>query len=269
MHRVCPHGDQPCGRWKWLGSTCGSRRTVRSADPSCRCATASRRAGTVAPPEPALTDAGYHAVAPDMRGYGGTDAPADPPPSRSSHALGTRRPHRRARRERGEDRRTRLGQPGRRTAALQRPDHFWLSSASPCVAPRAALATRVLLRIDLCRSVVLPRTSRSRESRRNSTRNRRGVPTGFVCRPAATLTSRCAGPVGRSDSSAMMLDHLLQPEVLPDWLTCARSRLRRGRVHTHGASRWVVVVLECRRDLGAHPGLRRSPHPPTGALRRR
>ncbi|MEX2080319.1 MAG: alpha/beta hydrolase [Dehalococcoidia bacterium] len=33
---------------------------------------------------PALAEAGYHVIAPDMRGYGGTDAPADPKAYRAS-----------------------------------------------------------------------------------------------------------------------------------------------------------------------------------------
>jgi pimeloyl-ACP methyl ester carboxylesterase len=37
---------------------------------------------------PALAEAGYRAVAPDMRGYGGTDAPADPHAYSAVHHLG-------------------------------------------------------------------------------------------------------------------------------------------------------------------------------------
>ncbi len=37
---------------------------------------------------PALANAGYHVVAPDMRGYGGTDAPADPHAYSTLHHLG-------------------------------------------------------------------------------------------------------------------------------------------------------------------------------------
>jgi pimeloyl-ACP methyl ester carboxylesterase len=37
---------------------------------------------------PALAEAGYRAVAPDMRGYGGTDAPADPHAYSTVHQLG-------------------------------------------------------------------------------------------------------------------------------------------------------------------------------------
>src|SRR5262249_21968304 len=37
---------------------------------------------------PALAEAGYHAVAPDMRGYGCTDAPADPHAYSQIHQLG-------------------------------------------------------------------------------------------------------------------------------------------------------------------------------------
>ena len=59
---------------------------------------------------PALAAAGYHAVAPDMRGYGRTDAP----PEISSytvlrHRRRHDRPGRRARREAGHHRRARLG----------------------------------------------------------------------------------------------------------------------------------------------------------------
>ena len=37
---------------------------------------------------PALAEAGYRVVAPDMRGYGGTDKPADPSPYTMLHHLG-------------------------------------------------------------------------------------------------------------------------------------------------------------------------------------
>src|SRR6202165_3705809 len=36
----------------------------------------------------ALAEAGYHAVAPDMRGYGQTDQPADPEKYTQLHAVG-------------------------------------------------------------------------------------------------------------------------------------------------------------------------------------
>ena len=72
----------------------------------------------------ALAAAGFHAVAPDMRGYGQTDAPAEieeytllPPGRRHG------RPGRRAGRDIGGDRRARLGRAGglARRAAAPRP----------------------------------------------------------------------------------------------------------------------------------------------------
>ena len=62
---------------------------------------------------PALAAAGYRAVAPDQRGYGGTDAPEDVDDYTQFH-LGRRHggPGGRARRRAGGDRRPRLGRPG-------------------------------------------------------------------------------------------------------------------------------------------------------------
>src|SRR6201997_3695550 len=57
----------------------------------------------------ALAEAGFHAVAPDMRGYGQTDAPREIDQYTLWHLVGHDRPARHPRRGVGRDRRPRLG----------------------------------------------------------------------------------------------------------------------------------------------------------------
>ena len=74
---------------------------------------------------PALAEAGYHAVAPDKRGYGQTDRP-EPIEAYSMFQLTRRhrRPVRALGEEHGGDRRARLGRAGGLASALLRPDRF-------------------------------------------------------------------------------------------------------------------------------------------------
>ena len=64
------------------------RVATQGSGPWCCCVMASGVVALLAEPVAALAAAGYRAAAPDMRGYGGTDAPVSPETYTMLHHVG-------------------------------------------------------------------------------------------------------------------------------------------------------------------------------------
>ena len=78
------------------------------------------------------------------------------------------------------------------------------------------------------------------------------------------LQGLSGGPI-----TGTMLEHLVQPETLPDWLTADDLAYYVGEFTRTGFRGGLSWYRSADANVGAHPGLRGSSHPPAGALRRR
>ena len=170
---------------------------------------------------PALADAGYHAVAPDMRGYGGTDAPADPHAYSQLHTLGdvvglldVLGANEAA--IVGHD----WGSPVAWTSALLRPDRFRavVSLAVPW-APRAGLSTTALLRMIFADEwFYFLYFQEPGRAERELDANVEAFLRGFAWSLSGDVDIEVLQGLSGGPITGKMLEHLVQPETLPDWL---------------------------------------------------
>ena len=204
---------------------------------------------------PALADAGYHVLAPDQRGYGGSQ------PARRGRGLRHRRPDRRpgraARRRRRASRRCSSATTGARwwcgSSPLLHPDRVAavVGMSVPPV-PRARRCRRRGVAADVRRQLLLhPVLPGARRGRRRTGRRPGDDDAAHAGRPAATGDAAAAlrmfapGPEG-------FVERLPEPDGLPDWISAGRARPLHRRVHPHRLHRRPELVPQLRPQLGAH-----------------
>ena len=207
----------------------------------------------------ALADAGYRAVAPDMRGYGQTDRPEEIEKYTLFHlvgdmvgvfsALGD---------EQGRYRRARLGRAGRLArralAAGQFPRRRGLERAVPAARVREADERDAADGRGTLLPALLPGAGRRRGRARARSAGHDPSHARFRVVRCAARDRRQALPTGRSGWSREAAGSSPKWPIqrLPSWLTEADIDFYAARVRPDGLSRRPQLVSQHRPQLGAH-----------------
>ena len=209
----------------------------------------------------ALAEAGFRAVAPDLRGYGVTDRPEEIDKYTLFHlvgdmvgvvdALGGERAV-----IVGHD----WGAPVAWNAALLRPDRFrGVVGLSVPFRPRGS--TRPTSAMPQTATSLFYQLQEPGVAEAELERDPRGAVRRLLYSGSGDAPRR--GDSASPSEAPMMvprtggfLSRTIDPERLPAWLTEDRRRLLRRRVRANGLSRRPQLVSQHRPQLGAHGGLR-------------
>ena len=227
----------------------------------------------VAPPAPALAEAGYHAVAPDQRGYGQTDRPAEVEQYTQLHLVGDVVGLLDAL---GEERAVVVGHdwgaPVAWNTALLRPDRVrGVAGLSVPYVPRGPVSMLTAMRAACSARASTCTTSRSPASPTPSWRATCATTLRRIL--YRRLRRRAAGQPSRPSRScrrtAGFLDVLPEPDDAARLADGGRSRRLRRRVRAHRLHRRSELVPDHRPQLGADGAVAGGGRDAAGALRRR
>ena len=213
----------------------------------------------------ALAAAGYRAVAPDMRGYGGTYAPDDATAYTQLHLVGDMVELVRALKETqavivGHD----WGAPVAWNAALLRPDVFRavVGMSVPFAPPGRVEMLSALSQAGIhdfyLQYFQAPGVAEA-ELERDVGASIRRIHFGASGEGQALLGRPVFGAV---EPDKGFLGHLVEPPSLPEWWNESDMGLLHRRVHSHGLSRRAELVSQHQAVVGAVGAVARSGHPP-------